>query len=355
MEPDRKMASASAVLRVYWAHMVRYPWWCALAIVCTVGMQAAELAGPWYLRRFFNIIATRTPEEAIVNQLLITVAILGVIWVAQLVATRTQYRALMYVNVGVMKDLFGTAFEYLIGHSYTFFISRFAGSLTHRVSKFARAYETLTDSIIMEFFPTTLFIIGAVAILFSRNHTLGIALATWSLVFIGFQIYVSKLRQPSRVAVAAADTKVTASLADAISNHVTITLFSGGTSERSRFSIVIGKWAEALTHVWTVDHRIWAGIGALQITLQVGLLYGATIFWSRGLLTIGDFVLIQSYILITFTRLTSINRTLRRFYDALADAQEFVAILEEPHSVQDVPDAPALAVAHGAVDFKDVS
>ena len=92
-----------------------------------------------------------------------------------------------------------------------------------------------------------------------------------------------------------------------------------------------------------------------MLIIQIVLFYIATIYWGRGELTVGDFVLMQAYLITTFNRLVSINRTLRRFYDALADAQEFVAILEEPHGIQDVPNAPQLVVPQGAVDFKDVT
>jgi ATP-binding cassette subfamily B protein len=50
----------------------------------------------------------------------------------------------------------------------------------------------------------------------------------------------------------------------------------------------------------------------------------------------------------------SVNRSLRRFYDALADAQEMVGILDTPHGVQDVPNATALVVSAGEVEFKNV-
>jgi ABC-type multidrug transport system fused ATPase/permease subunit len=50
----------------------------------------------------------------------------------------------------------------------------------------------------------------------------------------------------------------------------------------------------------------------------------------------------------------AINRDLRRFYNALADASEMVEILEEPHGIQDVPGAKRLAVSGGMVEFRDV-
>lgn len=253
-----------------------------------------------------------------------------------------------------MTDLFSSAFKYLIGHSYNFFTSNFAGSLTHRVSKYARAFETIFDAIMLQFFPTFLFVCGAVVVLFVRNHALGLALGIWTIIFVAFQIYVSKLRQPVRAARAEADTKIIGALSDSISNHPTIMLFSGARHEHGLFNSVVRIWREATLRSWLSDAYIWAGIGIFIIIIEVGLLWGATVYWGRGLLDIGDFVLIQAYLMTTFDRLVGINRDLRRFFDALADSSEMVYILEQPHGVPDVSGAKPLQVSRAEISFKAV-
>jgi ABC-type multidrug transport system fused ATPase/permease subunit len=181
-----------------------------------------------------------------------------------------------------------------------------------------------------------------------------ISAGVWTVCFLAFQVYVAHLRQPVRTARAEADTKVVAALADAISNHSTAALFSGGMFERERFSTTVSIWQKITYRSWTVDEYIWGGIGLFMTTIEIGLLYGAMQFWQQGLLTIGDFVLIQAYLLTTFDRLVSINRELRRFYDAFADASEMVAILETPHEVKDIPHAKPLHIKKGEISFADV-
>lgn len=260
----------------------------------------------------------------------------------------------MFLQTRVMSDLLTTTFGYLLGHSYNFFVTQFAGSLTHKVSKFSRAYETMFDSIILQFMPTLLFVSGATTILFMRNHTLGTALAVWSVCFVVFQVFVSHLRQPIRAARAAADTKVTANLADAISNQATIVLFSGAEYEFGRFGTTVNNWRLALMRSWKADSIIWASVGIFMLLIETALMFGALHFWKQGLLQIGDFVLIQAYLLTTFDRLVSLNRELRRFHDAYADASEMAGILGTLHEVHDAPDAQSLVVTKGVVDFKNV-
>src|SRR3989344_2771327 len=351
---QKQYASGMSVSRIYFRHVRKYPILLLATFVGAIGIQATNLAAPWYLRQFFDTLAENSPDAAVVAVLIGIVVVVAAIYLAEWVMRRLQDICVMHLESRVMKDLFGSTFQYLIGHSYDFFISRFAGSLTHRVSKFARAFEIIFDAILLQFFPTFLFVVGAVTVLYIRNHALGLALGVWAVLFIAFQLYVAKLRQPVRALRAEADTRVTGALADSISNHPTIALFSGESHERGLFAAVVALWRKATLRSWFAANAIWSGVGMFMIVIEIGLLYGATIFWSRGLLTVGDFVLIQAYLLTTFDRLVSINRELRRFFDAFADSSEMAYILELPHGVQDAPEARVLVVGDGAITFDRV-
>src|SRR5690606_10621976 len=98
----------------------------------------------------------------------------------------------------------------------------------------------------------------------------------------------------------------------------------------------------------------WSGIGLLMIAIEVGLLYIAVLLWRDGLITIGDFVLIQAYLLVLFERLAAIQLDLKRVFTAFADAGEMIEIMETPHEVKDIPNAKQLAVSAGAITLTDV-
>lgn len=88
--------------------------------------------------------------------------------------------------------------------------------------------------------------------------------------------------------------------------------------------------------------------------IQLALLFGAFYFWRQGQLTIGDFVLIQTYAIGIVENLYSVSRELRRVYDAVADAGEMVAILNQPHDIADAPHAKKLEVSRGALELTQV-
>ncbi|HWB34209.1 MAG TPA: ABC transporter ATP-binding protein [Candidatus Paceibacterota bacterium] len=355
MKEGKKQASAGAVFRAYFASIRKHPWLLSLIILGSIGIQAATLAAPLYLRTFFNILATTShPTSDTVHALGGVLAMLTLMYLLEWLSRRVQGQSNNVFSAKVMNDLYSTSFSYLIGHSYNFFISNFAGSLTHKMSKYARSFETLFDSVVVQFVPTFLFVAGAVGVLFWRSHLLGIALGVWAIIFIAFQLFVAHLRQHVRVERAEADTRLTGALADAVSNQSTISLFSGSRYEYTRYMGIVEAWHKATLRSWMTDDWIWAGIGLFMTAIEIGLLYGSAMLWQQGLLTVGDFVLIQAYLLTTFDRLVGINRDLRRFYDAFADAGEMVEILETPHGIQDRAGAKPLSVSSGNVSFDDV-
>ena len=351
---QQKSVKIKDVFRAYSGDAKRYLWLFIGACVSGIGIQAADLISPLYLRQLFNLIASHTPDENVIRELTLIIGMIAVVALGGWLARRIQYYSVLILEARVMADLYSSAFKYLIRHSHHFFISRFAGTLTRHISKFAAAFETMTDAIIMQFFPTALFAVGAVVILFLRNHTLGIALGIWVICFIAFLLFVARLRHPLRVARTNADSKMIGTLADAISNQNTIALFSGTAHEAGLFRTVIEYWRKATVRSWTADELIWSVLGVLMVGINIGLLYGGVLLWVRGFLTIGDFVLIQIYLIGLFERLTSINRELRRFFDAYADATEMVEILEMPHEIQDWRNAASLAVTQSKITFKSV-
>lgn len=332
---------------------MRYKWSFAGVVTGVVATVGVSLTIPIYLRSFINALASGQ-SDTVVPVLFHILVILTALWLADWALHRFVAFCTMRIEVGVMHDLYTSSFDYLLGHSYAFFTSNFAGSLTHRVSKFATAFEALFDSVIGSFLATGLFVIGAIVVVSLRNGMLGLILAVWVACFLAFQIYVSRRRQPLRAARAAADSRMTGNLSDAVANQSTVVLFSGASHEAARFAHSVSEWRAALTRTWHADMAIWAGIGFFMIVIQTALMYGGIRLWQQGLFTVGDFALIQAYLLSVFRSLEEINRVARRMGDAYSNAKEMIDILNTIHEVSDKPGARSLVVTDGQIVFKDV-
>lgn len=326
----------------------------AIVVLASIGLQLTQLAAPLFLRQLFNTIAQATPSLEIVSSLIHVLGFLALMYVLEWVARRIGNFAIMMMETRVMADLSTQAFEYLMAHSQQFFANQFTGTLTRRVRKLADAFETIADNVFLQFLPAVTFIVGAIWVLWQRNALLGMALLVWAVIITILQVQLARWRQPLRVAASEEESKVSGALADAISNQTTVTLFSGQHHEHELFRKAVEQWRKVTNRSWTADEVIWSALGIVFMLTEISVLWLAIHLWQQGGLTVGDFILIQAYLITTFDRLVFINMNLRRFFSALADASEMVEILEEPHGVKDLPDAKPLNVIRGEVAFRQV-
>lgn len=352
---QKKDVRIGPVLRVYTAASLRHPWMLGFTTLGVVAAQAAGIITPLYLRQFINELASGTRTDAEIRALYLILIAFGLVTLAGWAARRIQAVAKQRMEADVMAELERDAFGSLLRQDYDFFISSFVGTLTRRVTRYSRAYEQVLDSVMENFLPTFIFAVGTIAVLYLRNHWLGLALLVWVVVFITVQVLLTRWRHPLRVARVAEDSRMTGAVSDAIGNHSAITLFAAEAREGERVGSIISAWRAITLRSWNADALIQGVQEALAIVVEVGLLAGAVLLWRRGLVSVGDFALIQFYIIGLVSQVWSIGNTLRRIYDAFADASEMVDILERHVAITDAPGAVPLTLTGGEIRFTDVS
>jgi ATP-binding cassette, subfamily B, bacterial len=187
-----------------------------------------------------------------------------------------------------------------------------------------------------------------------RSVWLGMSLFALTVIFIYVQYRMVMRLQPLRAARVEKDGKVTGALSDAVMNHATITAFAAAPYERSYLGAVAEDWYGATRRAMDGYSRIYAVQGLLSIFIEIVILGGTAFLWQRGVLTVGDFVLVQIYIISLMSRVWSIGRNMRQLHDAFSEATEMLDIMELPHGIEDVAGAKPLMVKEGAITFDHV-
>ncbi len=321
------------------------------AIVPTV----FDIFVPLQYRDFFNILASAQDKTVAVLALSKIIFIILLLHTASWLAARIGvYGADRFDNVGSTK-LKQNSFEYLIDHSYTFFANNFTGSLTQKIGRLARAYERLSDRISFNVIPLSIRIVGTTIIVFTINLTIGWVMLAWLIVFLNFNYFFAKFKLKYSLEKAAADTKASAVLADNITNHNTIQLFTGQKVENQRYVDVTNNQLRIGLFVANLD-SVMEGLQALlMLLMEFFLFYFSIRLWARGEISLGTFVLFETYILGLGYRMWDFSRVIRDFYEGYADAKEMIEILELPHEIKDIPNAKELKINSGEVKFEDVS
>lgn len=342
------------VFRAYGRAALAYPLLFWATIVAMVLIEASGIVSPLFLKQFVNILAAGNPSLAVVSAIVWALGAYAAWNLVGWLGQRLRMFSLGRLEAKAMADLYDEAFGYLLEHSHDFFISNFTGTLTRRVTRYARAFESVLDNFLMNLIPAFLFLVGVVVVLSFRNIWLGTGLLLMTLLFI-FMQYLMVLRlQPLRAHRTAEDSHMTGALSDAVLNHATIVQFGAGSYERSVFKKVTDGWREATRAANDAYAWIYGVQGLVATFIEISILSATAYLWLRGAVTIGDFVLVQIYIIGLLNQVWGIGRNMRQLHDAFTEASEMIDIMKLPHEIKDAAGALPLSVTDGAITFDHV-
>lgn len=316
--------------------------------------KVVDVIVPVYYKRFFDLLADDLPTDDLQASLVWTVMIILFLHIGAWLCWRCMALISNWFQPRVMTDLNQSAHEYLHGHSYTFFSNNFAGSLVRKVNRIGSAFEKLVDQIQFTFVPVIVIIVGNLIVLWSRSVLLGVILLSWVVLYLFFNILFSRWKTKFDYRRSQLDSESTGILADSVTNAITIKLFTGLGHEKGLFAEVLERWRRINTFTWNLGEIMDAAQAIFMIVIEFIIMYVAIGLWQQGELTIGDFALIQGYLIGFFNVLWDIGRSVRRTYEAFSDADEIVEIMNTPHGVKDVPRAKELQVQSARIEFKEV-
>ncbi len=341
-------------LKIYWLEARKYPWHLILLIFGVIGASGLRVIIPLYFKEFFDLLGGSLPSS---NTATLLIQILSGIALLEL-ASWTLWRVVLHTSIRfqstILSKLSDRCFSYLHKHSFSFFNNNFVGSLVKRVNWFTRAFESIADRIIYDFLPLITDLTIILIVLLKKQTILGVAVLIWSILFLVVNWALTKFKVKYDLARNEAETKATGILADTITNHNNVKLFNGYEREVARYADANEAVRKIRFFTWSLDNVFDGVQGLLVLVLELGLFYGAIKLWQQNLVTVGDFVLLQSYAIIIFDKVWSFGKVIRRLYADLADAQEMTAMLEMPHEIKNIPNATSLEIKKGMIEFKNI-
>lgn len=338
-------------IKIFWRHSVKYPvTFFAVIVSVIVGEGLGTFMGVIY-KDFFDILGTGSKNPApLIDKLWELAAVFSVMWVFWRIATFS----VSYFESSVMRDLYNTCFEYIHGHSYSFFSSNFGGSLVRKVNKYYKAFEEFTDQVLWSLLPTVVSI-ALITYLLGRSYIwLAVIMLVWIVIYSIYSIMFSRFVLKYDLEKNELDTKTTGQLADTITNNLNIKLFASLPRELFLFKRLTNAWKNSTQRSWNIFNVNEAIQGALMLGLEVGIMYMCVVLYIKGSITIGDFVLVYAFLWKIFERMWNLGRHIRRIYQAFADANEMTEMLLTPHEIQDIQNAGRLRIKQGEIEFKNV-
>lgn len=340
--------------RIFWQHLWYYKWSVLVIFFAMIVGSITNIIAPLYYKQFFDILVNSNS----VREADILVVILGKIFLVYFLGWLC-YRLISffmsYFQTRATADLANTAFSYLHKHSASFFNNNFVGSLVKKVNRFAHSFEMITDVIVWDLLPIIVITTSIIIVLSKKSIFIALGILLWTFIYIAVNYFFSIYKLKYDTQRAALNSKVTGVLADTITNHNNVKLFNGYSREKKLFAQVNAEFQKLWQFNWNLGSYFEAGQAMFMILLEIAVMYYAVLLWQKNFLTVGDFVLLQSYLLAMMMRLWSFGRIIRKYYENMADAEEMTEILMTEHEIKDVKNAKTLKIIKGEIDWRKVN
>ena len=342
------------VLAAFWRGIKPKKWLLFVFILSIILVNIVTIIIPLFYKQFFDIVSAGADPAIIGQQLLkIVFYVLGlnlVAWVLYRIATLANN----VYEPAVMANLKQQSYDHLMGHSYSFFVNNFAGSLVQKVNRFARAFERMTDDLIWNLLPLVVRVTAILIVVFLINKWIATVILIWTVIFLLYNIIFSRWKLKYDIKVAEMDSITTGYLSDTITNQNNVQLFNGFNFESQGYKKVTNEHAKITKFSWNLDAIIEGGQAFLSYAIEFFLFFYAIKYWQQGAITIGVFVLLQAYVINIINQLWGFTRLVRDVYQGYADSKEMVEINLLPHEIEDSPSAQKLLVEKGEIEFKNL-
>jgi ATP-binding cassette subfamily B protein len=256
----------------------------------------------------------------------------------------------------IQRDMAEEVFGKLVDQSANFHANSFAGSLVSQNSKLLGSYVRIADTTIFQVYPLVASILLAVGIMAFRAPLFAGLLLLFSVIYLTIAIWASQPVRRVGSRYAAAESKQTGFLADALTNSMAIKSFAAGNFERKRFTTATSETNLRLQEFAAIHRRQMNVLGFTSriisgISLTVAVL-SVMVFHAN----IGTVFLILSYTASVVEQLFTFgNNSLRSYNRAFGDASDMVEILNLQPEVLDPAKPEASHISKGAIEFKDVT
>ena len=269
-----------------------------------------------------------------------------------------ELRDAIFARVGqrALRSLALETFEHIHALSLRYHITRKTGGLSRIIERGVKGIDFLLRFLLFSIIPLLIELTLVATILFIVFDVWYLAVIVIMIIsYVWFTFTVSEWRVKIRKEMNDQDTDANQKAVDSLLNFETVKYFNAEKVESERFDSSMRLYEIAALK--TSYSLSFLNIGQ-AILISIGLVIVMVMAASgvqNGTLTVGDFVLVNAYMIQITMPLNFLGTVYREIRQALVDMSEMFDLLEQPAEISDIKDAEHLNVCNGKIEFKNIT
>ena len=268
-----------------------------------------------------------------------------------------QLRDAVFAAVGqrALRQLALETFRHIHKLSMRYHITRKTGGLSRIIERGVKGVDFLLRFMLFSIGPLVLELLFVAAIFFFAFDARYLAVVVVTIaIYVWFTFKVTEWRVKLRREMNDQDTDANQKAIDSLLNFETVKYFGAEEREAARYDVAMQRYERAalLTSYslaflnFGQSFFITGGLVAVMVMAAMGV--------QDGTLTVGDFVMVNAYMIQITMPLNFLGTVYREIRQALVDMAEMFDLLEQPAEITEKPGAQPLAVSGGEVVLEDV-
>ena len=331
-----------------------------IALGCLLIGRTANVYGPIVLRDLIDGLSALIPGTDGVD--IAGAGLLGLVLLygltVMLPGLLTEIRAAVFTPVSefAQRTIGIRAFEHLHQLSMRFHLDRHTGGLSRAIERGTRAMQQIVGLFAFNIGPT-LFEIFVVCLYLGYGYPLkyvGVILVAIA-CYILFTLFFTEWRTKFRRKMVAEESRAMTIGVDSLLNFETVKYFGNEQYESKRYDHALKEYMGAAVKSQTTLGVLNGGQLLVRVCCQIAILVIAIDDYSNGMLTIGEVVMLNTFMLQLFIPLGFLGSSYRMIRQALVDMEFLFQLLDLEPEIRDKANATDLAVRDGEVQFTGVN
>ena len=325
-----------------------------IAVVFLVAAKGFNVSVPWFYKGVVDALSPAEAAAAVVVPVFLLVAYAGARVLAQAfgelrdgVFAKVAQRAIRHAGV--------KTFRHLQGLSLRFHLDRRTGAISRAIERGTKGIEFLLSFMLFNVLPTILEVMLVCGILWSL---FGIWYAAVTFVciagYIAWTVIVTEWRTKFRRTMNHSDSEAHTKAIDSLLNFETVKYFGNEGHETRRFDKALHDYETAAVKSKVTLSLLNVGQGVIIAIGLIALMLMAGNGVASGALTIGDFVMVNSYLIQLYLPLNFLGFVYREIKQSLTDMEQMFTLLDVAPEVEDRQGARPLSAGGGRIVFEDV-
>jgi ATP-binding cassette, subfamily B, heavy metal transporter len=345
------------VLKFIWPYLLEFKPRVLVALGCLVLAKLANIAGPFLLKAIVD--ALNSEADAAMALIAVPVGLVlayGLARFSNVLMGEIRDTVFGRVTERAMRRIGLQVFKHLHSLDLDFHLNRRTGGLSRDIERGTTGISFLMRFFVFNIAPTIIEIALVVGILlFNYGPSFAVITLGAVLAYVVFSIRATEWRTQFVREANMADSASNTRAIDSLLNYETVKYFTNENFEANRYDNELGRWELARRKNRLSLFTLNGGQALIIAIAMTAMMWLAATKVSAGTMTIGDFVLINAFMMQLFMPLNFLGFVYREIKGSMANIEKMFDLMATKPNVVDADNAADLQLSEGGIRFNNVS